>query len=201
LLACFNLFVFAQNKLKPYLRISKNLPSPPAILPKLSAVMALIYPINNEPHLLLIERPNYNGVHSGQLGFPGGKIEKEDDNSLIAAFRETAEEVGILKKEIDVIGQLTDVYVLASNFLVYPFVGIMRTRPIFSLDDKEVAAILEIPLKTFYNKDILKEKPIRSSLGFTLMAPYYDIDGKVLWGATAMMISELTQIIKKTGFY
>ncbi|MBK6986705.1 MAG: hypothetical protein IPH32_19090 [Bacteroidetes bacterium] len=68
--------VLAQNKLKPYLKINKNLPSPPPILPKLSAVMALIYPIKKEPHLLLIERTTYDGVHSGQLGFPGGKIEK-----------------------------------------------------------------------------------------------------------------------------
>jgi 8-oxo-dGTP pyrophosphatase MutT (NUDIX family) len=193
--------VLAQNKLKPYLKINKNLPSPPPILPKLSAVMALIYPIKKEPHLLLIERTTYDGVHSGQLGFPGGKIEKTDTNSLFAALRETTEEVGIIHDEIEVIGQLSEVYVLASNFLVYPYVGIMKKRPDFLLDEKEVAAILEIPIKTFYNNAILKEKPIKSNLGFTLMAPYYDIDGKVLWGATAMMISELTHVVKETGYY
>ena len=186
----------AHELLKPYLRISKNLDAPQLLKPRAGAVMTLIYPVKNIPHLLFIERPVYDGVHSGQIAFPGGKIEKTDATHLDAALRETEEEVGIPKQLIHVVGPLTELYVLASNFMVYPFVGFLNEIPKMILEEKEVAATLEIPLSKFFEKDVLKEKPIKNALGFTLMAPYYDLNGKVLWGATAMMVSELCSIIR-----
>lgn len=185
-----------QDKLKPYLKINKNIDAPRLLKPKLGAVMALIYPVNNTPHILFIERPVYNGVHSGQIAFPGGKIESTDATFLQAAYRETHEEVGISSQYISVAGPLTEVYVLASNFLVYPYVGLLHKAPKVTLQKKEVAGILEVPLYKFFEPEIIKEKPIKNALGITLMAPYYDIRGKVLWGATAMMVSELCTIIK-----
>ncbi|MDB5227249.1 MAG: hydrolase [Bacteroidota bacterium] len=183
--------------LKPYLKISKLIDAPQLLKPRPGAVMALIYPVKEIPHLLFIERPVYDGVHSGQIAFPGGKIEKTDATFLAAALRETQEEVGIDKEEITVVGPLTEVYVLASNFLVYPFVGYLKEKPKMILEAKEVANTLEVPLFKFFEHDVLKEKPIKNALGFTLMAPYYDINGKVLWGATAMMVSELCSILKE----
>ncbi|MBK9330612.1 MAG: CoA pyrophosphatase [Sphingobacteriales bacterium] len=187
----------AHQALKPYLSIHKNLDVPPLIKPKLGAVMALIYPVKNEPHLLFIERPVYDGVHSGQIAFPGGKIEKKDASYLDAALRETQEEIGVHPDKISVVGQLSNVFVFASNFMVYPYVGILQEPPLLVLEEKEVASILQIPIHTFLQPEIIKEKPIKNALGFTLMAPYYDIEGKVLWGATAMMVSELCEVIKK----
>ena len=186
----------AHELLKPYLKINKGLDIPQIIKPRTGAVMALIYPVKNVPHILFIERPTYDGVHSGQIAFPGGKIEYTDASVLDAALRETQEEVGILQKDIQVVGPLSEVFVFASNFMVYPFVGLMNDIPILNLEEKEVAGILEIPLKTFLEPNIIKEKPIKNALGFTLMAPYYDLGGKTLWGATAMMVSELCMIIK-----
>lgn len=182
--------------LKPYLKISKHINAPQLLKPRPGAVMALIYPVKKIPHLLFIERPVYDGVHSGQIAFPGGKIEKSDGSFLDAALRETHEEVGIIKDDITVVGPLTEVFVLASNFMVYPFVGYLKEQPKMILEQKEVASTLEVPLYKFFEEDVLKEKPIKNALGFTLMAPYYDIDGKVLWGATAMMVSELCSILK-----
>ncbi len=187
----------AHQPLKPYLNISKNIDVPQLIKPRLGAVMALIYPVKNEPHLLFIERPVYDGVHSGQIAFPGGKIEKKDASYLDAALRETQEEIGVDPGKIAVVGPLSNVFVFASNFMVYPYVGILQEPPLLILEEKEVASVLQVPLHTFLQPEIIKEKPIKNALGFTLMAPYYDIEGKVLWGATAMMVSELAAIIQR----
>lgn len=187
----------AQALLKPYLKINKNIDAPlPLVTPKKGAVMALIYPKYDVPHILFIERPVYDGVHSGQIAFPGGKIEKEDATVVAAALRETFEEVGILQKDIKVLGALSEVYVFASNFMVFPFVGVIDNLSTLKLQETEVAGILEIPLSIFFEDNIIKEKPIKNAFGFTLMAPYYDLSGKTLWGATAMMVSELCTIIK-----
>ncbi len=187
----------AHELLKPYLKINKNLEPPQLLKPKNAAVMTLIYPVDNIPTLLFIERPVYDGAHSGQIAFPGGKIEKSDTSFLDAALRETQEEIGIERQHIKVVGPLSEVYVLASNFMVYPFVGLLNEVPTLILEEKEVANTLEIPLYRFFEKDIIKEKVIKNALGFNLMAPYYDLDGKVLWGATAMMVSELCAILKQ----
>ncbi len=186
----------AHENLKPYLRINKSLEAPKLPNSKQGAVMSLIYPVNNIPHILFIERPVYDGVHSGQIAFPGGKIEMSDASFLDAALRETHEEIGIPQQQIKVAGALTEIYVLASNFIVYPYVGLMDNIPSLILEQKEVANILEIPLYRFFESDVIKEKPIKNALGFSLIAPYYDVEGKILWGATAMMVSELCTIIR-----
>lgn len=185
----------AHEKMRPYLRLdpSLNIPIPPTA--KKSAVLCLIYPVEEISHLALIERPVYDGVHSGQLAFPGGKPELRDINLLQTALREAYEEVRILEDKITVLGKLTDVYVWASNFLVSPFVAYSMERPDFVPDKDEVQSILEIPVQIFKNPDIVKEKPMQSKLNALLNAPYFDLEGKVLWGATAMMISELKDIM------
>lgn len=189
----------AQEPLKPYLKINKNLDAPQILTPRIAAVMALIYPIKKIPHILFIERPLYDGVHSGQIAFPGGKIEQNDASVLDAALRETKEEIGIGHNLIRVAGPLTEVFVFSSNFMVYPFVGILEEAPVLTLEEKEVAAVLSIPVHTLFEPNIIKEKPIKNTLGFTLMAPYYDLNSKILWGATAMMVSELCAVIKNKG--
>lgn len=187
----------AHDLLKPYVKVYKSLDAPQLPNAREGAVMALIYPVNKIPCLLFIERPVYDGVHSGQIAFPGGKIEKSDSSYLAAALRETTEEIGVHSSLIEVLGPLSSVYVLASNFMVYPFVGVLQEKPILRPDQKEVANTLEVPLHRFFEPDILKEKPMKNALGFNLIAPYYDLDGKVLWGATAMMVSELCAIIQQ----
>lgn len=185
-----------QAPLRPYVKIYKDLDAPVLPNKKEGAVMSLIYPVNNIPHILFIERPVYEGVHSGQIAFPGGKIEQTDASFLDAALRETYEEIGIAPQSVEVLGSLSEVYVLASNFMVYPFVGILNEIPEIIPDRKEVAGTLEVPLFTFFEPNIIKEKPMKNGIGLNLMAPYYDLQGKILWGATAMMVSELCTIIQ-----
>ncbi|MEZ4878555.1 MAG: CoA pyrophosphatase [Chitinophagales bacterium] len=190
-----------QQPLKPYLKISKNLPSPKGIHAKKAAVMALLIERQNEPHIVLIERSSYDGVHSKQIAFPGGKVEMNDASYLDAALRETKEEIGIEKQAITVIGSLTEVYVLASNFLVFPFVGYINQPVNYIKDTNEVNEILEIPISDFLQPKLIKEKQMKSAFGLNLMAPYYDIQNKIIWGATAMMLSEISFIVKNIDDY
>ena len=111
------------------------------------------------------------------------------------ALRETFEEVGVYEDAIEVLGSLTKVFVLASNFMVYPYLGLLDKRPKMKLDKNEVAAILEIPISNFFERDVIKSKIIKSAVGVKLTAPYYDILEKTIWGATAMMLSEIMTIV------
>jgi len=186
-----------QLPMKPYLGLDKHIDVKPTFSARKGAVLALIYPYKNEPHLALMERPDYGGVHAGQISFPGGKIETTDKSPLHAALREANEEIGIIEHQVEIIGPITEVFVLASNFIVYPFIGYMEERPEFIPDEREVQEIIEVPLSHLMNPDIVGEKKMKSKAGFFLKAPYYDIQGKTLWGATAMMISEIIEISKR----
>ncbi len=185
-----------QYKMKPYVGLDKKLDFPATKNARKGAVLALLYPIDNIPHLALMQRPIYDGVHGGQISFPGGKIEEDDKSPLHAAIREANEEVGVIPDIVNAIGPITEVFVLASNFLVYPFMAYAEERPDFIIDRREVEALIEIPFHIFLEPSIVKEKKIRSKAGFDLNAPYFDIEGKVLWGATAMMISEIIEIYR-----
>lgn len=187
----------AQAMLRPYSPLSPSLDPPALFTPKESAVMALIYPIANKPHLLLTERPIYKGAHSGQISFPGGKVEKEE-STLDAALRETKEEVGVNGELVNVMGELSNLYVWASNFNVNPYVGYLNEKPQFLPDPREVATILEAPLEMFFKPGVVKEKPLKNALGFGLNAPYFDVFDRTLWGATAMIISELIHVIDQS---
>ncbi len=169
--------------------------------PVLAAVLAVLFPKNGEWHILLIERRKVDGdKHSGQIGFPGGKSENGDGNLMITALRETEEELGINRQDISILGALTELYIPVSNFLVHPFVGYLTYPPTYQLQQNEVDGVLEIPLSHFL--DISKRKSIDIRISSNLIlknVPYYDVNGKVLWGATAMMLSELTELIMEVA--
>lgn len=165
--------------------------------PKQSAVLILLFPENNTVHTILIQRGKYEGVHSGQIAFPGGKFEEGDFDLKQTALRETAEEIGIIPENVAVIGCLTDVYITPSNFLVKPFIGVIDQKPDFILDSTEVEKIIPVNLFNLNNKSIRKEKSIMQSGGYKIKTPYFDIEGLTVWGATAMMISELNAVVEK----
>lgn len=153
-------------------------------------VLALFYPQGNRLHLPLILRPTYTGVHSGQVGFPGGGYEALDNDLTATALREAYEEVGVHPSEVTVLGQLTPLYVFASNYLVLPTVGWADYRPEFRPDPYEVAQLIETPLL-----DLLDEQNRRTEAwdlrGSITDVPFFAIQGHTIWGATAMMLSEL----------
>ena len=183
----------AHKKLQPYLASAKSINIPANPFAKKSAVMVLLFPKDEKINVIYIERPANTGVHSKQISFPGGGREKNDKNYIQTAIRETYEEIGIESSKIHIVGKLSKLYVAASNYLIQPIVGYINEQPQYITSRAEVENIIEMPLDFLITSEI-KEKPIRSSLGVTLQAPYYDIHGKTLWGATAMITSELVDL-------
>lgn len=163
--------------------------------PREAAVTMLFYPKNNQAHLVLIVRNSYEGVHSAQIAFPGGKFEVGDSNLKETALRETEEEIGISRDKIEIVKDFSPLYIPPSNFMVYPFLGICIEEPAFVLDPQEVASIIELPLEVFKNDAILTVENLSTSYGSFIEVPAFKIDGHIVWGATAMMLSELKDVL------
>ncbi len=163
-----------------------------------SAVMILLYPKNGEHHLLLIERAERSvDRHSGQISFPGGKLEASDVDLAHCATRETREETGVAVKTTQIIGQLTDMYIPVSNFKVTPFLAYSTQPLLFQIAQNEVRAIIEAPLRLLQDPETIKIKDIWVNEKLTLRyVPYYDVFGKTVWGATAMIISEFLELLR-----
>lgn len=169
-----------------------------ALKPKKSAVLVLIYNQNDSFKTVLIQRPTYDGVHSAQIAFPGGKFEETDIDLLHTALRETQEEIGIDTQQLEIIGKLTDVYISPSNFLVSPFIAYTSQTPIFKADTREVERIITTDILGLNDSNIKGIKTITHSNGYKIKSPYYNIEGHTVWGATAMMISELNAILERS---
>ena len=165
------------------------------INPRKAAVTMLFYPKNQEVHLVLIVRNSYDGVHSAQIAFPGGKSEPEDADFQTTALRETEEEIGISRNKIEIIKAFSSVYIPPSNFMVYPFLGISREELEFIPDPIEVAAVIELPLAVFLDDSILSIENLSTSYATNIEVPAFMIEGHVVWGATAMILSELRDVL------
>ncbi|WP_308418510.1 NUDIX hydrolase [Mangrovimonas yunxiaonensis] len=163
-----------------------------------AAVMALFYPDENKhTKLVLILRKTYRGVHSAQIGFPGGKLEMFDDSMASAALRETEEEVGVSKKYVEVLRALTKVYIPPSNFFVHPFIGVTKKTPVFMKQDDEVEEIIHVSLYDFLNPDNVVNKKVTTSYKKDVVVPAFSLNGHIVWGATAMMLSEIKDLLKQ----
>lgn len=162
--------------------------------PKPGAVLILLYPESGAYYFPLIQRPAYEGVHSGQIALPGGKSERYDRNLYDTALRETEEEIGVPREDIRVIGALSQFYVAASNYEVLPVIGYIREKPVFVPDHVEVDEVIIGSVDRLTDRKYHKEKEMRVR-GFPLTTPYFDMQEKVVWGATAMMLSELVYIL------
>lgn len=166
--------------------------------PRIAAVMMLFYPKNEKTHLILIVRNAYNGVHSSQIAFPGGKYELTDRDYQETALRETSEEIGVLPEKIEIIKHFTPMYIPPSNFLVHPYLGIAKEELSFYPDAREVASIIELPLSVFLDDEIMIETTLSTSYGNDILVPAFYIQNHIVWGATAMILSELIDVLKTT---
>jgi 8-oxo-dGTP pyrophosphatase MutT (NUDIX family) len=162
-----------------------------------SAVLMLLYPIDNEIHFPLILRNSYEGFHSDEVGFPGGRFEISDENLIQTALRETQEEIGINPGEIQVLGTLTDIFIGPSDFNVLPVVGYLPYRPDFVPDSREVQQIFDLKLDYFSDPNIVGCSEI-SIPGDLVITPYYEVNGHKIWGATAKIILELLCVLNNS---
>ena len=144
----------------------------------------------------LIQRPLYQGVHGGQISFPGGKKDIEDANLLQTACRETQEEIGVSGANIRIIGSMSKLDIKVSNHVVLPVIGFMDRKPNFTPHPYEVSEIIEISLVDLFEDNVVKEKKLQMG-ELTLRTPYFDVDDRFIWGATAMIINGLIRLIKK----
>lgn len=167
--------------------------------PKKAAVLALCYPDNyNKTKLLFIKRKAIKGdVHSAQIGFPGGSVEKNDTSLMHTAIREADEEVGIKEESIEQILGLSKLYIPPSNFLVQPFLAFSSQQPNFSIQEEEVDSILEIPLNYFLDDQNIRSHKISNSYITAIDFPAFKFENEVIWGATAMMLGEIRSLIKQ----
>ncbi|HTX87648.1 MAG TPA: CoA pyrophosphatase [Bacteroidales bacterium] len=164
-----------------------------------SSVLILLYPgpVTGKPMIVLIRRPDYNGVHSGQISLPGGGFEEEDLDLTRTALRESHEEIGLDPGAVTILGSLTELFIPPSNYLVQPFVGYTSAAPEFRAHPREVKEILQIRLSDLMNDKNRKKKLIRLRTGIRILAPCYVIGENVIWGATAMILGEFREIVKR----
>lgn len=189
----------SHHKMVPEFRIKELLRAKPKNqLPRKAAVMALFYPNGKlETQLLFILRKTYKGVHSNQVAFPGGKAELEDANLLVTALRETHEEVGVQPEDIYVLKALSEIYIPPSNFDVQPFIGLYKKPKPFVIQESEVAALLEVSLTQFLSDSSITTKNISTSYATNVDVPAYKLNGYIVWGATAMVLSEIKTLLKQ----
>lgn len=166
---------------------------------KKAAVLALLIPNDNkELSVVYIKRAAHDkDKHSGQISFPGGKVDNSDSSFWETAVRECEEEIGIKRDDIKYIGALTPLFVFVSNFIVHPFLAYLDSIPDFVAEEAEVAEIIVYPIS-----DLLVQKPkqldisIRNSVLKDM--PSYTLNEHILWGATSMITAELLQIIHES---
>lgn len=162
-----------------------------------SSVLLLLYPCDEKVKLVLMLRPDYNGVHSGQISFPGGKYEDGDDDLIFTALREAREEIGIDVARVQILGQLTEMYIPPSNYIVSPVVAYLLKPPQFSADPLEVAKIIEVTTEELLDESNDVQAEVKVYNGKNLTVPAFCIRDNIIWGATAMILSEFREILKK----
>lgn len=200
----------SQVRFAPELGFGRHFALPPASARR-AAVVALLYPIETEPltterrtespldcwRIPLIVRPDHLEHHAGQIALPGGMIEA-GESSADAALRELHEELGVPRDGIELLGELSPIYVFASDNFVTPWVAAISRAPTFILNADEVAAVIELPIAVLAEKNAVGSE-IRENRGVRFRAPYFRCGPHRVWGATAMILAELAAILEGSG--
>ena len=188
-------YLMAPIKRKPLQDLLTQNPNPIK-----SAVLLLVTPVENELAITLTRRASGSGPHSGQISLPGGRFEEEDISLISTALREANEEINLAIEKVNVIGSLTELFIPVSNFLVHPVVATAFPHPELKPNVKEVEQIFYLTLSTLQNEELIKRKKFISTSRGEIDAPYYDIKGYEIWGATAMILSEFKILISDKNY-
>ena len=144
----------------------------------------------------LIQRAEYVGTHGGQISLPGGKTE-EGEGPFETALRETEEEVGVPRHLPLVLGALSEFFVIPSNYIITPVVATLKNVPIFQPDIREVAGVLSGSIEALVHDQAIRETEILAAKQFRLLAPHFEIEKHIVWGATAMMLNEFRMVLRE----
>jgi 8-oxo-dGTP pyrophosphatase MutT (NUDIX family) len=186
----------AHQKMAPLNRPLSSYALKEAKIIRESAVAVILFRKADEIHCILTQRQEYEGNHSGQISFPGGKKDETDSHLEETARRESFEEIGIPINEGLLLGQLTDVYIPVSGFKVSPFVYFHHELPPLTRNNREVAEIIDFPLFDLKKEDLISQMEMVISTGYTLKnVPYFNLSDKKVWGATAIILSEIKEIL------
>jgi len=165
---------------------------------KESAVLLTLIPKNGDLYIPFIKRTSDKGTHSGQISFPGGKVDETDENHEFTAKREAFEEIGLNISDIEIIGKLSKLHIPVSGFVVYPFVGVYPEISNFKLNKSEVEELVLVKLSDLFN-DKIKKSEQKEFQSKKYEVPYFDIENQKIWGATAMMLNEFIEMIRDNG--
>lgn len=162
-----------------------------------AAVLSLIYPRENVPHMVFIQRTSRKkDKHSAQIAFPGGRIEETDLSVIHGAIREANEEVGIDPKDVEVLCELTPLEIPVSGYKVFPVLAYTKSEINFIRQKSEVERIIEIPIKDLLNPSNRKVEEILLETGLQLKGvPAFRFENDIIWGATSMMLNEIIDIL------
>lgn len=162
-----------------------------------SAVSLLLFHKENSIHCILTQRKKYEGVHSQQVSFPGGKMDISDIDLEYTARRESFEEIFLPKDQGTLLTELSDIYIPVSKFIVKPFVFYVDELPILKAEEREVDEIFSFDIFKLLENKVIQTTDIKLAEGIRKNVPYFSINDKVVWGATAMILSEFREIIKR----
>lgn len=164
--------------------------------PKLGSVLILLYEEDGQLKFPLIKRPDYPGAHGGQISLPGGKKEPGED-AIQTALREAHEEIGVTGQDVTIVGRLSEFHVIPSNFMITPVVASINRVPTFIPDSYEVERIITGKISNLIREDAVLTKEILAAGNYRMRAPHFEIEGEVVWGATAMMLNEFRLILRE----
>lgn len=188
----------AQKRMAPLGRDKKLYTSVTDNSVRESGVLIWLYPNENKIFTRLILRTT-GGVHSGQVAFPGGKVEPTDHDFWSTALREANEEIGLSADNILKVGALTPLYIPPSNFWVHPFIGAGKGPQAATISQTEVQKYFDVEIIKLLQPDYKMEGLITLASGEQRITPIYNFEGHAIWGATAMILSELEELVRRTN--
>jgi len=163
-----------------------------------ASVLICVYKNNlGKACFALIERSEDNSVHSGQVCLPGGKIEKSDGSNWFTAIRETNEEIGLNVNKSNFVKELSSIYIPPSNFLVYPYLASYDITPSFKINNREVKKVFGVSLSSLLDEKSVVSVDITNHYMNEKVVPAYKFDQQIVWGATAMILSEFKFLLKQ----
>jgi 8-oxo-dGTP pyrophosphatase MutT (NUDIX family) len=187
--------ITAQNKMSSLVRLREWMKLKVPAGARQGGVLILLFPGKDDICFALMQRPDYKGVHGGQISLPGGKREPSDADIIQTALRESYEELGIIPETVNISGMLTPLYIPPSNFHITPVVGFSEREPRFIPAPEEVDSVIVVPLNQLMDPANIRPKRVKTGFGISLDVPAFFINGHIIWGATAMILSELKAIL------